>query len=378
MTPETLIQPVAIARWGTSVRRLAAISVLGLACAAAYWVGSVSSSAPPNAGLRIPADRLHFGQTWQNISFPWDLPIENPGTERIVIERFSTSCQCLSLEPTTLTLAPGERATLRLSLDLTRFLRGTGEVKDFGVKIVPHIQGSVNLEPGWTIEGRVRDCLSLPIATVDFGYELVQGESFPSRPLKVLAHAMVKELSAVNNQKAFTVKAVHNNEREFELQITPQAGVGVGYFASEIEIEAILSDGTRSTAARAGVKGMVRRPVGFVPEALHLGIRTVGDFVMESVALRSLKGQRFSVVDVRTVSLDTQVTPTFTTTAEPAAQFTIKTLITHEGPHKDELLFTVRREMDDTPMTIPLLVSYHGKPTKSNSTPHSLATEKNP
>lgn len=84
---------------------------------------SPTASPPPSddgvSPLWIDPRDLDFGLVWEDYEFRWIIPIENRGSEPFVIEEFWSSCNCSSVAPRSLTIPPGEKREIRLTLNLT-------------------------------------------------------------------------------------------------------------------------------------------------------------------------------------------------------------------------------------------------------------------
>ncbi len=69
-------------------------------------------------GLIVEAKDLNFGETWETRDFPWQLRLRNRGNHLLRILSVRSSCSCLSVSPSSLTLPPGQKVSLKLKLDL--------------------------------------------------------------------------------------------------------------------------------------------------------------------------------------------------------------------------------------------------------------------
>jgi hypothetical protein len=113
------------------------------------------------AVLWIPAESLDFGTVYEDEYLSWTLPIENHKPVSVEIESFSTSCNCLLIDPPTLTIGPSERRDLRLKVDLTSKSRADDRVEVRFVAKVKEgmIEGKRSLAE-WKLVGNVRSVLS--------------------------------------------------------------------------------------------------------------------------------------------------------------------------------------------------------------------------
>src|SRR5712691_6122205 len=68
--------------------------------------------------LKVAAERLNFGITWEQPEFKWTVPIRNNSDREIEIENFVKSCNCASIEPRSLVIPAGETRDVQLTFDL--------------------------------------------------------------------------------------------------------------------------------------------------------------------------------------------------------------------------------------------------------------------
>src|SRR5579871_5337245 len=102
------------------------------ACVGAWYFGSLLAAGrhnnPDNSpeaalastmdGLFIDSTALNLGELWEDPDCVRTLTVENRNDRRIEIVNFSTSCDCTSIEPRSLSLEPGQSREIRVKLDL--------------------------------------------------------------------------------------------------------------------------------------------------------------------------------------------------------------------------------------------------------------------
>ncbi|MCO6453808.1 MAG: DUF1573 domain-containing protein [Pirellulaceae bacterium] len=71
------------------------------------------------SALILDRNSHDFGKVWSTAKFDWTLLIRNKGRSKVEFAEFTSSCNCLTVEPRRLIVGPGETRELRLVLDLT-------------------------------------------------------------------------------------------------------------------------------------------------------------------------------------------------------------------------------------------------------------------
>ncbi|MCH8045203.1 MAG: DUF1573 domain-containing protein, partial [Planctomycetes bacterium] len=167
-------------RWWQAVLLLCLfVSATGLGI---YWGQTHIVAGIENGFLEVDPEHLDFGEVWVQDKFQWTLPITNTSSEPVEVLEFRSSCNCLSIEPKTLVLAPGETSDVHLTLDLTTRNpeQAAKASRRFSVRIAPIITGGLAQYTGWEIQGQVRSVFTVVPLPIEFGRELVRGTPFPS------------------------------------------------------------------------------------------------------------------------------------------------------------------------------------------------------
>src|SRR5437899_4799116 len=84
--------------------------------------GTRQDPPPPNniiGGLKVEAAALDLGEIWEEKAFTCELPIHNTTSAPVRIEKFSFSCGCMSVEPTSLTIPAKQTDRIRVKLVVT-------------------------------------------------------------------------------------------------------------------------------------------------------------------------------------------------------------------------------------------------------------------
>ena len=122
---------IALGRRIRSSRWLLAIAILGFSFLIAYLGGWAArylrgSEQPTTVidELAVANSDLDMGEVWEAKNFVWRLPIHNLSSRTIEIRKFETSCGCTAVEPSSISILPGETAMVNLKIDLTHRLAG--------------------------------------------------------------------------------------------------------------------------------------------------------------------------------------------------------------------------------------------------------------
>lgn len=108
----------------SGARQLALLLAVLISVLAAYSLGGRTApvTSPANEhvidGLAVQAAALDLGEVWEQRDYVCNLPIRNRIGQDVNVAEFAVSCQCLVVEPRTITIPPGETVTVRLTLNL--------------------------------------------------------------------------------------------------------------------------------------------------------------------------------------------------------------------------------------------------------------------
>lgn len=182
----------------------AAVLAASAGALAARWPFRHAQPVPPPGTLQldekallwIPPERLDFGTVYEDEHFNWTLPLENREAVSVEVEAFSASCNCLSLDPPTLIIGPGERRDLHLRVDLTS---KSGADERVAVRFVAKIKegtlGGKRIGPEWKLEGNVRSVLSVE-NVVYLGRHSELTQPLPRKTIAVESRVPLESLSA--------------------------------------------------------------------------------------------------------------------------------------------------------------------------------------
>jgi hypothetical protein len=341
-----------------------ALTIVILIGVSAFWVRLASrQTAPMDERLVVAAAHLDFGVVYEDMAFPWTLPIENRTSNDITIHDFISSCACVAIEPQTLVVPAGQKADVRLTLDLRQpppqSSTETVPVADFAIQILPHFEGELPTPTLWTLRGRVRRFFTLSPASVNFGDNLVRGQPFESATVTLTALTALQTLTATSDPPLATVE-VSGKGNQYALRITPRDSLPPGSWEARMLIQAFTHDGV-TVRGQVQIRGCVLSEIYFLPAAIAFGARPLRETAEETVVLLSRSGHPFDVTGLEGTP-DGLTVEHLATRSRHAQQFRVSQRISHSGDHASTIRFLVRGDDDMQSVQVPLSVSYHGMP----------------
>jgi hypothetical protein len=245
------------------------------------------------AKLWIPPDGLNMGTIWEDDQFTWTVPIENHEATPVEVASFSTTCNCLSVEPIAFVLAPGERRELRMRINLTSQVKDTGEVAVglwAQVKKEDREPGE-SLGPEWRIIGQVRRVLKFNRRLYYVGQHSELAQPLPAQTIPIEVLVPLESLSAECDLAGFTAKVECPQEGKTELRLTSVTSRGLGAFEGTVCLHPVLKGGERLPIQRLEFEGKIVPDLAAMPPAVQVGGRVLGDTIEDVVMLRSLTGR---------------------------------------------------------------------------------------
>lgn len=365
---------------GQVMRRGLAVALLAVGCGFAFWAGAGFGKKPvSNGGLQIPESSLEFGEIWDSTTFPWTVSIENPTDRDIRVEKFSTSCSCVQIEPQSLNVKAGETATVRLTLNLTAAQLGEGNRAYFSAGLIPHLEGSPGPETGWTIKGRVRKgWLRAEPSLVDFGEDIIKGDKLPTRRVKLLADPAVRDLTPLVDDPDLAVRVTSTSyaggKSEYEFEVLPRPTLTTGYLTSMIKVRATFANGGQAELAPVTVRGIVRLPVEVIPDPLLLGQQDLDRTVEAVVWLRSIHSAALTVTRVEAPTADVAVLPLAPNASGTEHHYRIRLRIKNVGLQRTTVNFFAQEAGTKTVWLAPLSITYYG--SAAGAGPASISRNK--
>lgn len=315
----------------------------------------------------LAADRLNFGDAWEQHSFRWTVPVTNSGTRSVRIDEIEGSCDCTAIAPQEFELAPGETQELSLTINLSQSdWRDDEQARSFETTLRPRLGAEVNAaNPVWVVRGHVlRNPISASPAVIDFGNELIAGTPFSSRESVIsLApgnHFARMEASCVPPDAGRAVLDLIDGEpRRYRLSVTPGETLGRGRFTFSVLISARDETEGRGPVLDLKAVGTVQGDIVAQPEKVRFGARPVGSAGVDQVVLFSHQGRPLKV---RIVQESSGVTGTPAPGSEPELQiFDLRQQFSRVGEHWGSMQFEAAYiDNDDPPEIILVETSYYG------------------
>ena len=174
------------------------LAILSLALIGGVWrFAGWRQRYPETIQLWVPPAAFDMGTVWESDHFAWTVPVENREPAAIEVESFSSTCNCLSIQPKSFVLAPGERQELSLQIDLSGRPKPAEEV---AVELSPKLKqvggnGGDKVAPEWTLRARIRRILTIE-RHVFLGRHSELSQPLPAWIIPFEALVPLKELSA--------------------------------------------------------------------------------------------------------------------------------------------------------------------------------------
>jgi hypothetical protein len=317
-------------------------------------------------GLIVPGSALDIGRIWDEKEVSCDLPVENQTANEISIAYIDVSCNCTSVEPRAITVAPRQTAILRLKIDPThRTPREVGLIeRPFAVEVTPQIQKGIRPRGGgWVVHGIVRSRVTLDALSVQFGESIVYGQPAMPRKACATAHIPVERLEVTTGNQLVKVDVAREkqNPDQFTLSITPKPGLPQGRFASDITIDLITPHGDRLRGTVLPVQGDVQPEVRPLPAKVMLGLKRVGDQAKATVVLQGPSDADMAVEHIETNSPDTNVEAVDLPGSPSGRTFRITQRVTREGEQKSTVRFFLHQRTGEPLRIVTTDVHYCGE-----------------
>lgn len=347
--------------WG----RYVAILILLIASAVAYWSGrQMKAISEATDTVMVDEERLDFGEAWEDSQFRWTVPIANRTARQVVIAGFAASCSCVSIEPQTLDLLPGQTAVLTLTLDLTKGRPLGKEVSawDYEEQVVPQIVGVAPGQVRWTVRGRVNSVLQLSSTVLDWG-ELVSGAKVQRKRIEARSNLSPVRWGTKHDPELLAVRLMRHPEdpRTIEIEVAPSNTLLHGPFDMVLEIDVTTSEGRRMPARSVRARGWVVGEICPLPAEVHFGPQLLEEKIEEIVSLNPPSGKRITLEGVQTQSPDIIATRAdMRGAADQNVQgVRIRQTITKLGL-QTAVVEIVARSEDGRVYRVPVQVSYYG------------------
>jgi hypothetical protein len=344
-----------------SVGMIVVVAGMGGAAAALYLKNAAHFEGKD--ALEPAPDRLDFGEVWEDTNFSMVLPITNHRGQDIEIKQFVKSCNCSQIEPPSLTIPAWETREIRLLLDLTakKPAEFAAPVRDFEVSLSPEIPGEKR-SIWWKIQGRVRSVMQSDLPQIDFGNVSESSQSLPVKRTTLTTRDLVQNLAASSSSSQFAVtveKRSSGKSNQFDLVVALKDAKKRGALACSVTVIPELSDGSRLPPRQLEVRGRIVSDIEASPAGVLFNACRVGTSKTETVTLRSLTGQAFTVTDMKCEGNGLSVQRRGSASKGGGLAFEVTQKAESNGEHNGKVIFRISRSGGkDEEVVVP--VSYFG------------------
>jgi hypothetical protein len=353
--------------FGKRARAAAVVGIVGLSC---YWAFRLGTASPPPIppvwhdidGLSVAISDLNAGTLWEDRSAVVTLPVYNRTDAVIAVRDFVPSCNCISVEPKSITIPAQGKIDLRLKLDLThRQPSQLGwEKRPFVEEITPLREDVLRSRQGWRLQGIVRSRVTLSAPNLLFGEAPVAGQRQPVRRVTATVHVPAQQLDVAADEKLLRVEVARKAEGRYELTIAPRADLSTGPFQSEIRIDVVTPQGERLSGVTLPVSGQVQSEVRPLPSRLHFGVKTVGDTAEADLVIQMPSDTGIEVKRIEVDSQDVVAEASRPLPSPGSKAIRVTQRVTKPGRQSSSLRIEVVRA-GRPPEILTVEVSYHGE-----------------
>ncbi|MBA3314235.1 MAG: DUF1573 domain-containing protein [Planctomycetaceae bacterium] len=323
---------------------------------------ALARSTPVEPGVVVDAAGLDFGGVWEQPAYRHSITLSNPTGTPIHVAEIKTGCGCTQVAPQSLTLGPGETKSLVATLDLTG--RGGGS---FAVDLLPLL---AHQPPGdrtvWTLRGKVRkNPIELSQPSIDFGDEVIQGESLPTREVNVSLDEGYRfdDLEAHVVEGKGQAKLAQIDDGRWRLQVTPAEGLPLGQFRFTVRVAPTRLGSHVSPSRNLAITGTVRDDIAGWPETVNFGVLEIGEEGRDYVVLASRSGRAFEVKRIESPSA-VRVRAMDTSTSGGSITYVVTETARNSGIQNATLLFHVAAPSSGSggaeETVVPITVTYFG------------------
>ncbi len=238
------------------------------------------------------------------------LTITNAGREPVTVTRVHRSCECVEtgkIEGET--LAPGESKALTLRIKVQ--LPGNADLArthPFTTTVAAEYKtedGTLRTEE-WTLAATVRPVLRASATMIDFGTV----SHYATGIEQELTLTTAPDIDAVECDAGsawrVTAERAGNGGKRYRVTVRSAGASSLGELATDLSVVAVRA-GRRLEARKIPLKRRVSEDVQPAVPSIHFGRRKVGTAGKEALSLRSLTGQPFKVVEVKSSSMALRV-----------------------------------------------------------------------
>lgn len=354
--------------------RILLLAAAGMA--AGYWLGGdwlkTAERRRDPSGLHIPEESLDFGNAWPEEDFFWTLPVTNRSDKPVHVAEFEVGCHCMSVEPKSFILSPGQKQRVRLHVNLSPdSLHLADRPLHFNVTLAARLENAP-WYARWQLTGRVHPPVKLSATSLHFddvaaGYADEPAQVITVQPL----HAGVTlRAKSADRQVRARLRRARSPSESLRLEVRPTEHAQPGWHDLRVRLEATVlrdrvPDGlpprlTLSVPVRLRVLNDVRP----VERTVHMGMGRLGETLRRTVTLISRR-RAFEVVGLKCSPAGVlDATPQEQeNTARLQRAYELRVPIAALGHQQAQLTFAIRQEkaqglVDEYDVEVP--VFFHG------------------
>lgn len=254
--------------------------VFGGLLAAAFLTG-LSKRCP----LELLEARAPLPDLWDQMEGELALTLRNRGEAPLSITGFVADCNCVTLEPSRFTLAPGGEQRVRATLALRFPSTATAGTAPAQFRLVPLVEGWTRDQvPRWDLRGVLRRAFAdLP--------DQLQLNSEPLSGVPGLASARLRRLVPLKEVAAHAdhpgLRAEVEQKGEDLLLRVRHTEAAHGYLKSKVWLEGTTADGTRVRSPAVPVFGSAEHDVRLEPPQILVGWVPAGQEVETQVTVQA-------------------------------------------------------------------------------------------
>jgi hypothetical protein len=255
--------------------------------------------------LTLQPGSLDFGEVWAQPHFRWTMMVSNPTDQAINVDQIDTSCRCVSVEPSSFSINPGDSLVLNVSMNLQgeaadrQQAAGGIDRESVTISLTPHVRGSMRTE-SWHIHGTVRRAVLTSAAAIDFGD--VSRDALKRSRQTILVRCVEPDSTlAVETALRFgpvAITPVSGDKGLHQIDVGMSENTPIGTVNSELVIKPSTHDGAPLPSLRLPISANVLGDIEAVPSAIAFSVVSPGQGVEESLVLRSRNNTAFDVENV--------------------------------------------------------------------------------
>jgi len=254
--------------------------------------------------LEISAKSLDFGDVWSQRDFHWTIPVRNRSSHDVVVTDVHVSCKCTRVLPTSFKIAPGGRANISFTIDLTsNNTVPAGTLRDFTLDFAVATDARQLPALHGVLTGRIKNYLSLTPPALEFDEEdyIVEEERYRAKQI-ALASAEPLESIALSVQPPMLEVSSQFNGTYGTVSLRPKDDVPSGVFNAVVSISGMPATGEPRASESVAVSGNIQRDVLVSPTQLSFGPASTGSYLHATVLLKSRTGAPLHIESINVLN----------------------------------------------------------------------------